>query len=110
MYNYITKSKSIYYLHNRTNIGHIYIHKRILTFNDIIDLNIYKYIYKAWYNNNIHQQIIKLFNKKKTIYSLRSTNEFVVPNISRYNDKFCIGYKVRLLWHSISIDIKPLTL
>ena len=55
--------RSIYYLNNRTNIYHIYIHKRILNFNDIIDLNIYKYMYKAWYNNNIHPQIIKLFNK-----------------------------------------------
>ena len=98
--------RSIYYLHNRTNIDHIYIHKRILKFNDIIDLNIYKYMYKAWYNNNIHPQIIKLFNKKKTIYSLRSTNEFVVPNISRCYDKFCIGYKGPLLWNSLSIDIK----
>ena len=55
--------RSIYYLNNRTNIYHIYIHKRVLNFNDIIDLNIYKYMYKAWYNNNIHPQIIKLFNK-----------------------------------------------
>ena len=80
-------------------------HKRILKFNDIIDLNIYKYMYKAWYNNNIHPQIIKLFNKKKTIYYIRSPNEFVIPNISRYYDKFCIGYKGPLLWNSISIDI-----
>ena len=63
-------------------------------------------MYKAWYNNNIHPQIIKLFNKKKTIYSLRSTNEFVVPNISSCYDKFCIGYKGPLLWNSLSIDIK----
>ena len=71
-------------------------------------------MYKAWYNNNIHPQlyintytlIIKLFNKKKTIYSLRSTNEFVVTNISRCYDKFCIGYKGPLLWNSLSIDIK----
>ena len=62
-------------------------------------------MYKAWYNNNIHPQIIKLFNKKNTIYSLRSTNVFVVPNISRYYDKFCIGYKCPLLWNSLSIDI-----
>ena len=31
--------RSIYYLNNRTNIDHIYIHKRILKFNDIIDCN-----------------------------------------------------------------------
>ena len=98
--------RSIYYLHNRTHIDHIYIHKRILKFNNIIDLNIYKYMYKAWYNKNIHPKIIKLFNKKKTIYSLRSINEFVVPNISRCYDKFCIGYKGPLLWNSLSIDIK----
>ena len=34
--------REIYYLNNRTNIDNIYIHKRILEFNDIIDLNIYK--------------------------------------------------------------------
>ena len=69
-------------------------------------------MYKAWYNNNIHPQIIKLFNNKKTIYSqIRSTNEIVVPNNSRYYDKFCIGYKGPLLWNSLSIDIKkPLIL
>ena len=55
----------MYYINIRTNIDHIYIHKRILKFKDIIDLIIYKYMYKAWYNHNIHPQIIKLFNKKK---------------------------------------------
>ena len=60
-------TKAIYYLNNRTNIDHIYIYKRILKFKDIIDLNIYKYIYKAWYNHNIHHQNIKLFNKNKSI-------------------------------------------
>ena len=74
----------IYYLSNRTNIDHIYIHKRILKFKDIIDLHIYKYMYKAWYTNNIHQQIINLINKKNTMYSLRLKNEFIVYNISRY--------------------------
>ena len=54
--------RAIYYLNNSTNIDHIYIHKRILKFKDIIDLNIYKYMYKVWYNHNIHPQIIKLFN------------------------------------------------
>ena len=73
---------AFYYLNNITNIDHIYIHKRIFKFKDIIDLNIYKYMYKAWYNHNIHAQIIKLFNKKMSIYSLRSTNEFVIPNIT----------------------------
>ena len=34
------------------------------------------------YNNNIHAQIIKLCTIKKIIHSLRSLNEFVVPNIS----------------------------
>ena len=32
---------------------------------------------KAWYNHNIHPQIIKLFNKNKSNYSLRSTTEFM---------------------------------
>ena len=63
----------------------------------------YKAGYKAGYNNNLHPQIIKLFNKKMTIYSLRSTNEFVIPNISRYYDKFCIGYKGNLIWNSLYI-------
>ena len=39
-----------------------------------------------------------------------STNELVVPNISRCYDTFCIGYKGPLLWNSLSIDIKTLTL
>ena len=34
-------------------------------------------MYKAWYNNNIHTQIIKLFNKKNIIYYLRLTKEFL---------------------------------
>ena len=57
-------------------------------------------MYKSWYTNNIHQQIIKLLNKKNTMYSLRSNNEFIVHNISRYYDTFCIGYKGPLLWNS----------
>ena len=57
--------RAIYYLNNITNNDHIFIHKRILKFKDIIYLNIYKYMYKEWYNHNIHPQIIKLFNKKK---------------------------------------------
>ena len=41
----------------------MYIHKGILKFNVIFDLNMYNiYIYKAWYNN-IYPQLIKLFNK-----------------------------------------------
>ena len=95
--------RAVYYLNNRTNI---YIHKRILKCKDIIYLNIYKYMYKAWYNNNIHPQIIKLFNKKNNMYSLRSTNAFVIPNISRYYKKLCIGYKDLLILNSLSIIIK----
>ena len=49
---------------------------------------------KDLYNNNIHPRIINLFNKKKKMYSLRSTNEFVIPNISRYYGKFSIVIKV----------------
>ena len=56
-------------------------------------------MYKTWYNHNIHPIIIKLFNTKKSIYSLRSTNEFVVPNISRYYEQCCMGYKGPLLWN-----------
>ena len=81
----------------RSDSAPIYIHKRILKFKDIIDLNIYKYMYKAWYYHNIHPQISKLFNIKKSICSLRSTNEFVIPNISRYYANFCIGYKGPLI-------------
>ena len=46
--------RAIYQIHNITNIDNIYIHKHVLKFKDIIDLNIYKYMYKAWYNHNIH--------------------------------------------------------
>ena len=49
-----------------------------MKFNDITDLN----MYKAWYSNNIHPENVKLFNKKNTIFYLRSTNKFVVLNIS----------------------------
>ena len=63
-------------------------------------------MFESWYNHNIHPQIIKLFNKKKSIYSLRSTNEFVIPNISRYYEKLCIGYKGPLIVISLSINIK----
>ena len=45
-------------------------------------------MYKAWYNDNIHPQNIHYLIIKKTIYSLRSTNEFVVHNISRYYETF----------------------
>ena len=51
--------RSIYYLHNRTNIDHIYIHKRILKCNDIIDVTMY--MYKAWY----HYLLIKTTNPLK---------------------------------------------
>ena len=57
-------------------------------------------MYKYWYTNNIHKQIIKLLNKKNTMYSLRSNNEFIVHNISRYYDTFCIGYKCPSIWNS----------
>ena len=40
------------------------------------------------------------------MYSLRSTNELVIPNMSRYYYKFCIGYKSLLIWNSLSINIK----
>ena len=40
------------------------------------------------------------------MYSLRSTNEFIIPNISRYYDTFCIGYKGHLIWNSLYINIK----
>ena len=40
------------------------------------------------------------------MYSLMSTNEFVIPNISRYYATFCIGYKGPLIWNSLSINIK----
>ena len=62
-------------------------------------------MYNALYNHNIHSQIIKLFYIKKTIYSLSSTNEFAIHNISRYLYKFCIGYKGHLIWKSLSINI-----
>ena len=54
-------------------------------------------MYKAWYNNNLHPQIIKLFNKKKTIY------EFVIHNISQYYHKCYIGYKGFVIWNSLLI-------
>ena len=66
--------RSIYYLHNRTNIDHIYIHKRILKFNDIIDLNIYKYMFKLDTIIIYIQKLLSYLIKKETIYSLRSTN------------------------------------
>ena len=60
--------RSIYYLHNRTNIDHIYIQKRIIKFNDIIDLNIYKYMYKAWYKIiYIHKLLSYLIKKRQHI-------------------------------------------
>ena len=53
--------RAIYKLDNKTNIDYILLRHSILKFKDIINISIYKYMFRLYNKHYLHSSICKLF-------------------------------------------------
>ena len=85
--------RAIYRLDNMTNVDHLYVKHNILKFDDIVNVAIYKYMYKVYNSLWLHKSIANLFSFNTPLYTLRTKPTFLIPQIKCDNDKFSIQYK-----------------
>ena len=63
--------RAIYKLDNKTNIDYIFLRHNILKFKDIINISIYKYMFRIYNNHYLHSSICKLFTYNCSLYTFR---------------------------------------
>ena len=93
--------RAIYKLDNKTNIDYIFLRHNILKFKDIINISIYKYMFRIYNNHYLHSSICKLFTYNCSLYIFRLNRTFLIPKIRFDHDKFSIRYKGAYLWNSL---------
>ena len=72
---------AIYKLDNKTNIDYIFLRHNILKFKDIINISIYKYIFRIYNKHYLHSSICKLFTYNCYLYTFRLNRTFLIPKI-----------------------------
>ena len=63
--------RAIYKLDNKTNIDYIFLRHNILKFKDIINISIYKYMFRIYNKHYLHSSICKLFTYNCSLYTFR---------------------------------------
>ena len=53
--------RAIYKIDNKTNIDYIFLRHNILKYKDIINISIYKYMFRIYNKDYLHSSIFKLF-------------------------------------------------
>ena len=101
--------RAIYKLDNKTNIDYIFLRHNILKFKDIINISIYKYMFRIYNKHYLHSSICKLFTHNCSLYTFRLNRTFLIPKIRFYHQKFSIRYKGAYLWNSLNTTISSLT-
>ena len=94
--------RAIYKLDNKTNIDYIFLRHNILKFKDIINISIYKYMFRIYNNHYLHSSICKLFTYNCSLYTFRLNRTFLIPKIRFDHDTFSIRYKGAYLWNSLN--------
>ena len=89
--------KAIYKLDNKINIDNIFLRHNILKFKDIINISIYKYIFRIYNKHYLHSSICSSY-----------LPTFLIPKIIFYHEKFSIRYKCACLWNSLNTTILSL--
>ena len=97
--------RAIYKLDNKTNIDYIFLRHNILKFKDIINISIYKYMFRIFNKNNLYSSICKLFTYNSSLFTFRLNRTFLIPKIRFDHDKFNIRYKGTYLWNSLNTTI-----
>ena len=101
--------RAIYKLDNKTNIDYIFLRHTILKFKDIINISIYKYMFRIFNKRYLHSSICKLFIYNCSLYTFRLNRTFLIPKIRFDHETFSIRYKDACLWNSLNTTISSLT-
>ena len=101
--------RAIYKLDNKTNIDYIFLRHNIHIFKEIINISIYKYMFRIYNKHYLHSSINKLFTHNCSLYTFRLNRIFLIPKIRFDREKFSIRYKGACLWNSINTTMSYLT-
>ena len=77
--------RAIYKLDNTISIDCIFLRHNILKFKDIINISIYKYMFRIYNKHYLHRSIYKLFTYNSSLYTFRLNGIFLIPKIRFYH-------------------------
>ena len=96
--------RAIYKLDNTTKVDYIFLRHNILKFKDVINISMYKYMFRIYNNQYLHSSICKLFTYNRSLYT-QLNRTFLIPKIRFDLIIFSIRNKGACLWNSLKETI-----